>query len=756
MARWSSSATVPTPSDHEIAWCSRPWLCGSAAPDSEELADALWGDRPPASWAKVVQGCISRLRRALGPHAIATTAVGYRLDPSVVDLDRDNFDHLVTRARERAASGSPERAASLLGQALALWRGSPFDALEEWEPGRLEVARLVESRRTAEEDLLQARLDSGEHRQVAEEGTVLVGEEPWRERRWAMLALAQYRCGRQADALATIRSARRMLGRELGLDPGSGLVELERRILDHDPSLASEHQARLAALACPWKGLAPYRAEDHDVFHGRGAEVEALVDRLDRTALLVLAGPSGGGKSSLMNAGLGPALGRRGRDWVGFSPGTNGPAAMAVALAGAGRDPILLVDQFEETFTLGDPESAAAWLADLASYALTRAPVVVTVRADQLAHLTLDVDFARLAQGGLHLVTPLTGAGLRRVIEAPAKLAGLRLEQGLVDLVMRDAEDQPGALPLLSHALTQTWQRRVDGLLTVDGYLGSGGIRGAVAASADRLYQSLTLGQRKQLHALLLRMVMLGDNDEPVRIGLPHATVSAEWRPVVDLLVRARLVTSGAESYQIAHECLVGAWPTLRAWLDEDRAGQRIARHLAATASGWESLGRPETELYRGARLVAALEWRSRAAADLNQLGRSVPGRLGEEGVPGAALARARRATEAVQNRRLRALLVGALVLLVLAAGAGAVAVERGGAARKERDRLGLRNRCRSMRHWLADHSHCARPTEASPPFSRSRPTNNGPMSLRSPRSSEPSRRPRGSSAITTSKARRP
>ena len=185
---------------------------------------------------------------------------------------------------------------------------------------------------------------------------------------------------------------------------------------------------------------------------------------------------------------------------------------------------------------------------------------------------------------------------------------------------MRDAEDQPGALPLLSHALTQTWQRRVDGLLTVDGYLGSGGIRGAVAASADRLYQSLTLGQRKQLHALLLRMVMLGDNDEPVRIGLPHATVSAQWRPVVDLLVRARLVTSGAESYQIAHECLVGAWPTLRAWLDEDRAGQRIARHLAATASGWESLGRPETELYRGARLVAALEWRSRAAADLNQL----------------------------------------------------------------------------------------------------------------------------------------
>lgn len=659
--------------------------CGESV-SPEQLADALWAGSPPASWTKVVQGCVSRLRRVLGAPAIETTPAGYRLRDQAVELDRDEFEALVDRARESSATGSPERAARLLADALTLWRGRPFAELEEWMPGRVEASRLVELRLTAQEDLLEARLEAGEHREVAEEGTVLVREEPLRERRWALLALAQYRCERQADALASIRAARRVLGRELGLDPGSTLVMLERAILGQDPALAADHESRVAASRCPWKGLASYTAEDEDTFHGRRAEIEQLVVRLRGAPLLVVTGPSGSGKSSLLNAGLAPALRRQGRVVATFSPGSDGHAAMTLARSSVPGEPVLLVDQFEEAFTLGPEEQAAAWLAELASYAEHVAPVVVTLRADHVAHLTLDADFSRLAERGMHLVAPLAGDALRDAIEEPARQSGLRFEPGLVDLVMRDAEHQPGALPLLSHALTETWQRREGPLLTVEGYRACGGIRGAVATSADRLYEGLSAAERTQLRWLMLRMVTLADGGEPVRTALPHAAVGEERGKVLDLLVRSRLVTSGGESCEIAHEALVRAWPRLRAWLDEDKAGQRIARHLSTTAWGWDSLGRPDSELYQGARLAAALELQSRPGSDLTPLESEFLAASQERARDEQRQLELQAHRQRVQNRRLRALLGGVVALLVVAVVAGIVAVDRGRAAGQERD----------------------------------------------------------------------
>jgi DNA-binding SARP family transcriptional activator/WD40 repeat protein len=655
---------------------------------AERLADALWGESPPSSWAKVVQGCVVRLRRVLGTGTIETTAAGYRLSRDHVDLDRDEFEDLVRRGREHLADDRPESAAELFAAALELWRGRPFSDLEEWPPGRLEAARLDELRLSVQEDLLQARLDAGEHREVAAAGTVLVGEEPWRERRWEILALAQYRCGRQADALASIRTARRSLGAELGLDPGSALVRLEHAILGQDPGLAPEHEARLASQRCPWKGLASYDAEDRDTFFGRAAEVESCLQRLESHRLLVLTGPSGCGKSSLMNAGLAPGLRSR-RSVATFTPGRDGPSAMAVARAGVPGDPVLLVDQLEEVFTSADDSAAVAgWLDELASYAVERAPVVVTLRADHVAHLTTSVAFAQLAERGVHLVAPLTGAGLVEAIEGPARLAGLRLERGLVDLLRIDAEDQPGALPLLSFALAETWQRREGSLLTVAGYRASGGIRAAVARAADRLYEGLSLDERTKLRWLLLRMVTVSANGEAVRAPLPAGVVAADpgRARVMDLLVRARLVTSLSDSYELAHEALVRAWPRLRAWLDDDTAGQRVWRHLAATAQGWESLGRPEGELYQGARLVAALEWLDRGGSGLTG---------SEADFLEASRERARSARRALeeaarherrQNRRLRTLLGGVAALLVLSLLAGWAAVDRSRASVRERD----------------------------------------------------------------------
>ena len=190
------------------------------------------------------------------------------------------------------------------------------------------------------------------------------------------------------------------------------------------------------------------------------------------------------------------------------------------------------------------------------------------------------------------------------------------------ELLERDTEGEPGALPLLSHALAETWLRRDGPVLTIEGYLATGGIRGAVANSADRLYDGLSISERSVLRSLLLRMVSPSIDGPPVRRRVPMRNVTGDTDRdrVVALLIRSRLVTVDEESYELAHEALARAWPRLQTWLNDDVDDQRIMRHLAVRAEEWESSGRMSTELYRGARLDAALEWRDDKQSDLNPI----------------------------------------------------------------------------------------------------------------------------------------
>jgi DNA-binding SARP family transcriptional activator len=178
---------------------------------AERLADALWGDQPPASWGKVVPGCVMRLRKVLGANAIETTPCGYRLVIGVDEVDTRRFERLVERGHELLGVGEPDRAAHLFGEALALWRGRALTDVEDWGPGRIEAGRLDELRLDTEEALLEARLRAGQHWEVLAEARARVGEAPLRERRWALLAHAQYRAGRQAEALSSLRRARMIL-----------------------------------------------------------------------------------------------------------------------------------------------------------------------------------------------------------------------------------------------------------------------------------------------------------------------------------------------------------------------------------------------------------------------------------------------------------------------------------------------------------------------------------------------------------------
>ena len=659
---------------------------GGRVVSAEQLADALWGEQPPASWVKVVQGCVARLRRALGHDAVQTLGGGYRLTLADDEIDVRRFETLVTRGRALAETDEPDRAAAVLDSALSLWRGTPLPDLEGWADGRTEADRLDELRAGAEELLVAQRAAAGDD--VIADATALVAAQPLRESRWHVLAVALYRAGRQSDALAALRRARQTLRDELGLDPGRELADLERAILEHDPHLDAVAPApRAPAMeVCPYKGLVVYEQADAESFFGRDKEVSRCLRDLRGTSLLVVTGPSGSGKSSLVRAGLVPALVQAGQRVDVITPGPEPMGALTAAAARVRTGSVLVVDQLEELFAAGDA-AASAFLDRLPGMVATGTRVVLVLRADQLGALARPAGLARLVEQGLHLVTPMGADELRAAVEGPAARAGLRLEPGLVELLLREVEGEPGALPLLSHALAETWVRREGGVLTVAGYQATGGIQGAVAKTAEQLWQSVVAAQRAAIRALLVRLVIPGTGGAPVATRLPIGSVPADRREALELLTACRLVVTDETTVTVAHEALLRAWPRLRSWLDDDAAGRHTLRHLTVAAEDWQARGRPDSELYRGARLAAAAAWRADSEPDLTPV---------EHDFLDASLARARSEEEEArrqtrhqlrQNRRLRTALVGTAAALVLALVAGSVAVtQRQAAAGRARD----------------------------------------------------------------------
>ena len=286
--------------------------CGEAV-SGDRLADALWGDVVPASWNKVVQGCVVRLRKVLGTHAIETVPTGYRLAIPPDDVDVCRFERSISRVRELLALGEPERAMHVAQEALLLWRGRPLVDAENWEPAQIEAHRLEELRMDAEELRLDAALQAGRHREVLAAARACVENAPTREHRWELLALAQYRSGRQGDALRTLNAARATLAGELGVDPGPDLLALELAVLRQDPELTAPDALPDASATCPWPGLPAYGIGDVEEFFGRDEAVAACLLRLKTHGVLVVVGPSGSGKSSLVRAGVAAALQRAGR-----------------------------------------------------------------------------------------------------------------------------------------------------------------------------------------------------------------------------------------------------------------------------------------------------------------------------------------------------------------------------------------------------------------------------------------------------------
>ncbi|WP_457098779.1 nSTAND1 domain-containing NTPase [Microbacterium sp. P5_E9] len=648
---------------------------GSTVPPGD-LAEAWWGEVPPRTWEQQVRNSVARIRSRLGRDTIETVGWEYRLamDPDTIDSVR--FERLVSAARGHELRGEHDRAIDVYTRALALWRGAALQDVANWQPGVVEALRLHEIRTSVEEELLDARLATGEHRSLIADAERLLREEPLREERWAIVALANYRADRQAEALAVLRAARERLANELGIEPGPRLVALELSVLRQDPDLTAPSPALAVASLCPYPGLRAFGPDDADVFFGREADAESVLERVSPGTVVTIAGASGTGKSSLLLAGVLPRLRARGRHVEVVRPASGGADALRGADA---RANVLAIDQAEEVQGLTDAQREA--FAETARAFLDGGgTILMTARSDALDRLRGMPLIGDAIGRGVYLLGPLSAVAYRGAIEEPARRAGLTLEPGLVELAVRDAGDRASTLPHLSHALQETWARREGSTLTVEGYRTSGGIPGAIAQSAERVFRSLPPQEQEICRSLMQRLLDRSADGTSTRRRVPADPLLAEAgrRRVLEQLTQSRLVTLDGDAVVIAHEAVATAWPRLDAWLEEDAEGARTLRAVESAAAAWQAGGRDDDDLLRGARLHSALDWRDTAHPDLTGIEDDllIASVDREQGQLRDLSARATR--DRTRNRVLGAALGGAGILLVAAIVAGGIAAVRG------------------------------------------------------------------------------
>ena len=466
----------------------------------------------------------------------------------------------------------------------------------------------------------------------------------------------------------------------------------------------------------PYKGLASFGEGDAEWFYGRERLVAELIARLAGAPLLGVVGPSGSGKSSAVRAGLVPALKAgvlpNSDKWIvvqmrpgehplreldralwstlperirGLLEGEDRPLRAAREVLGPDERLVLVIDQFEEVFTLcTDEDERAAFVAAIVEAAVdprAKEIVVLALRADFYGRCAASPSLAELLGANHVLVGPMTAEEYRRAIEQPALHAGVRIEPALVDELVSEVLGEPGALPLLSTALLELWERRDGRTIRAGEHAATGGVRGAVARLAEETYAGFSEEQKPIVRSVLLRLAGPGAGESVVRRRVPLAEFDVERNAdvarVLDVLADRRLLTVSEGAVEVAHEALLREWPRFQEWLEEDREGRRLHAHLTATAHEWGERGQDPAELYRGARLSAALDWTTQHTLELNELEREFVSASRVENERDLVEQRRR-------NRRLRLLLAGTGALLLLAIVAGGVALGQRASAKKQ------------------------------------------------------------------------
>jgi basic membrane lipoprotein Med (substrate-binding protein (PBP1-ABC) superfamily)/DNA-binding SARP family transcriptional activator len=649
---------------------------------TDRILEDLWGEdaegKENSLWVYVsrLRGVLEPDRdKATHPQLLVTRAHGYVLNVDPAEIDATQFEREVVRGRSLIREDA-EDASQVLHDALGLWRGAALQDFAYDNFAQPDITRLEELRLGGFEDAIDADLRLGRAGELIGELETHHQHHPLRERPVGQLMLALYRAGRSADALRTFERFRRGVGEELGIDPSPELSRLEEQVLLHDSRLQVRRTARTRTDVAgrrvnPFKGLRPFQEDDAADFFGRDQLVADVVRRLSEEApLIALVGPSGSGKSSVVRAGLIPALRKgavEGSDhWLiaHMLPGSDPFIELEAALLRSTLDApdslvdilrgdddsglvraalrllpddssrlVVVVDQFEELFTLVEDESTRARFLDQLVGAVDdpygRVAVLVTLRSDFYSHPLAYSGFATRMGTGVINVVPLTSDELEAAALRPAERSGVTLEPALLAELITDVIGQPGALPMFQYTLTELFDRRVGDTLSVDVYRTMDGVRGALTRRADELYKQLDAGEQAAAQQLLLRLVGVAEHGEWNRrrvhaseiIGLDVDVVAMQR--VIESFATHRLLSldrdqaTGAPTVEVAHEALLQEWDQLRAWIEQNRDDLRRHRELAAAASSWHAAGRSQDYVYTGARLAESVEWTATSALKL-------------------------------------------------------------------------------------------------------------------------------------------
>ncbi|MFJ8026816.1 hypothetical protein [Streptomyces sp. NPDC096311] len=428
-------------------------------------------------------------------------------------------------------------------------------------------------------------------------------------------SLSQAAAGEQLPSLAVVQG----YVRACGGDPD----EWARKWKEADAEASRSPAEDVEDAPPPYRGLARFEPADGHLFFGRDRVIAEVNELVAEHRFAVLFGPSGSGKSSLLRAGLIPRLqeeiGTRGcaaRLSI-LTPGPTPAQTYERLLTPAEGDPEswVVVDQFEEVFTLCRDQWERSRFIDLLLTARdqgNRLRVLVAVRADFYARCAEHRGLADALLGSGLLLGPMTAEELREAVVGPAQEAGYTVERILTARLVEEVLDELGGLPMLSHVLLETWRRRKGRMLTLAGYEAAGGVRGAIAATAEEVYAGLSRPQARAARHLLLRMVEPGQGTPGSRRPLTRAALEAWADPDVDVVVerltRARLLTADEDGVQLAHEALLTGWPRLHGWVEADRERLRHHRTLTDAVATWLEHDRDPGALYRGTRLARAEE----------------------------------------------------------------------------------------------------------------------------------------------------